>query len=47
MVGAQQLYESCGFQRERELPSKYGLRYWRYTLPFKDSDTHGAKKEEI
>lgn len=43
MVAAQQLYESFGFQRESELPSKYGLRYWRYKLPFEDVDTYGAK----
>jgi ribosomal protein S18 acetylase RimI-like enzyme len=32
MTGAQQLYESIGFRRERELPPKLGLRYWRYKL---------------
>jgi predicted N-acetyltransferase YhbS len=32
MIGAQQLYESTGFRRERELPPKLGLRYWRYKL---------------
>lgn len=32
MTAAQQLYESLGFRRERELPSRHGLRYWRYKL---------------
>ena len=30
MTAAQQLYESLGFRRERELPSRPVLRYWRY-----------------
>jgi ribosomal protein S18 acetylase RimI-like enzyme len=32
MTSAQQLYESFGFRRETELPSRFGLRYWRYKL---------------
>jgi len=32
MTAAQQLYESMGFRRENELPSRLGLRYWRYKL---------------
>lgn len=32
MIRAQHLYESLGFRRERELPPKLGLRYWRYKL---------------
>ena len=32
MTAAQQLYESFGFRRESELPSRFGLRYWRYKL---------------
>ena len=32
MTSAQQLYESLGFRRERELPPRLGLRYWRYKL---------------
>ena len=32
MTAAQQLYESFGFRRESELPSRLGLRYWRYKL---------------
>lgn len=32
MIAAQHLYESFEFHRESELPSKYGLRYWRYQL---------------
>ena len=32
MTAAQQLYESFGFHRESELPSRYRLRYWRYKL---------------
>jgi ribosomal protein S18 acetylase RimI-like enzyme len=32
MTAAQQLYESLGFCRESELPSRLGLRYWRYKL---------------
>jgi len=37
MIAAQQLYESFGFQRERELPSRHGLRYWRYKLHLDES----------
>jgi hypothetical protein len=33
MTAAQQLYESLGFRRESEIPSRRGLRYWRYKLP--------------
>src|SRR4029077_1736603 len=32
MTAAQQHYESLGFRRESELPSRRGLRYWRYKL---------------
>ena len=32
MTAAHQLYESFGFRRESELPSRHGLRYWRYKL---------------
>lgn len=32
MTAAQQLYESLGFRRESELPSRHDLRYWRYKL---------------
>ena len=32
MTAAQQLYESFGFCRENEIPSRLGLRYWRYKL---------------
>ena len=32
MTAAQQLYESFGFRRESELPTRLGLRYWRYRL---------------
>lgn len=32
MTAAQQLYESLGFRRESEIPSRRGLRYWRYKL---------------
>jgi ribosomal protein S18 acetylase RimI-like enzyme len=32
MTAAQQLYESFGFHRESELPSRHSLRYWRYKL---------------
>lgn len=35
MIPAQQLYESLGFRRESELPSRLGLRYWRYKLPLR------------
>jgi ribosomal protein S18 acetylase RimI-like enzyme len=35
MLAAQQLYESLGFRRESELPSRFGLRYWRYKLPLR------------
>lgn len=32
MTAAQQRYDSMGFRREREIPSRLGLRYWRYKL---------------
>ena len=32
MIAARQLYESLGFRRESEIPSRCGLRYWRYKL---------------
>jgi ribosomal protein S18 acetylase RimI-like enzyme len=32
MVGAQRLYERLGFERESEIPRRYGLRYFRYRL---------------
>lgn len=32
MTEAQQLYESLGFRRESDMPSRHGLRYWRYKL---------------
>ncbi len=32
MTAAQALYEWFGFRRESELPSRLGLRYWRYKL---------------
>ena len=37
MTAAQQLYESFGFHRESELPSRFGLRYWRYQLPLTEA----------
>ena len=37
MSPAQQLYESLGFRRESELPSRFGLRYWRYKLQLGES----------
>ena len=37
MTAAQQLYESCGFRRESELPPRFGLRYWRYKLPLTEA----------
>jgi ribosomal protein S18 acetylase RimI-like enzyme len=36
MTAAQQLYESLGFRRESELPSRLGLRYWRYKLQLRE-----------
>ncbi len=33
MPGAQQLYRSCGFQPDGELPRRHGLRYFRFVLP--------------
>lgn len=32
MIPAQHLYEAMGFHRDRELPPKYGVRYWLYRL---------------
>lgn len=32
MTAAQQLYESLGFRRESDLPTRLGLRYWRFQL---------------
>ena len=37
MTAAQQLYESLGFRRESEIPSRRGLRYWRYKLPLAET----------
>jgi ribosomal protein S18 acetylase RimI-like enzyme len=47
MTAAQQLYESFGFHRERPLPSKYGLRYWRYTLQLEHATSQEADKEDL
>ena len=33
MVAARRMYERLGFQLDIELPSRFGLRYWRYVLP--------------
>ena len=43
MTSAQQLYESLGFRRERELPPRLGLRYWRYKLDL--SALHQLERE--
>ncbi len=32
MVTAQHIYRSLGFQEESELPSRHGVRYFRYVL---------------
>lgn len=39
MTAAQQLYESIGFRRENEIPSRFGLRYWRYKLRLEEPIT--------
>lgn len=47
MTAAQQLYESLGFRRESELPSRLGLRYWRYKLQLTEPmiSVHGESKK--
>lgn len=42
MTAAQQLYESMGFRRESEIPSRFGLRYWRYKLQLEEPITPEA-----
>jgi len=42
MTAAQQLYESMGFCRESEIPSRFGLRYWRYKLQLEEPITPEA-----
>ena len=32
MTIAQQMYAKMGFQQDKELPSIFGLRYWRYVM---------------
>jgi ribosomal protein S18 acetylase RimI-like enzyme len=32
MTGAAELYRSLGFREDRELPRRYGVRYWRLRL---------------
>ena len=42
MTAAQQLYESMGFCGESEIPSRFGLRYWRYKLQLEEPITPEA-----
>lgn len=37
MEAAQHLYSCMGFARECELPRRYGMRYFRYRLPLRES----------
>ena len=32
MTGARELYRGLGFHEDRELPPRYGVRYWRLRL---------------
>ncbi len=32
MKAARSIYESLGFVLQREIPSRYGMRYWLYTM---------------
>ena len=32
MTVARKMYPKMGFQQDKELPSRFGLRYWRYVL---------------
>lgn len=33
MTTARQMYERMGFREDGELPSHFGIRYWRFVLP--------------
>lgn len=33
MTTARQMYERMGFRQDRDLPSRFGIRYWRFVLP--------------
>ena len=47
MISAQQLYASLGFRRERELPPRLGLRYWRYKLDLSALSPPPARAQEV
>ena len=49
MTAAQQLYESMGFRRESELPSRLCLRYWRYKLQLTEPmiSVHGEPSKAV
>lgn len=37
MVAARKMYERLGFEQDIELPSNFGIRYWRYVLKLVES----------
>ncbi|NJM96840.1 MAG: GNAT family N-acetyltransferase [Phormidesmis sp. RL_2_1] len=37
MVAARKMYERLGFEQDIELPSNFGIRYWRYVLKLGES----------
>ncbi|KAM3100861.1 GNAT family N-acetyltransferase [Phormidesmis sp. 146-35] len=37
MVAARRMYEGLGFKQDIELPSHFGIRYWRYVLRVAES----------
>jgi ribosomal protein S18 acetylase RimI-like enzyme len=46
MLAAQKLYEQLGFKREIELPSHFGLQYWRYVLNLRKPERKSERKPE-
>jgi ribosomal protein S18 acetylase RimI-like enzyme len=37
MVAAKRMYERLGFEQDIELPSNFGIRYWRYLMRLMES----------
>ncbi|MGV0028548.1 hypothetical protein [Phormidesmis priestleyi] len=37
MVAARRMYEGLGFNQDIELPSHFGIKYWRYVLTVAES----------
>lgn len=39
MLGARRMYERLGFKQDIELPSHFGIRYWRYGLKLAEASS--------